>query len=182
MRCSGEDGVHREAPGHGVSLSRSLARRRPDGMRVALLRLFGWPDAPGIVALPADDARRARPGHPEDASTSAPMRVVGDPEARVSSHRARARLRQPAAQCRSSTRSITGEYQEADSAWDNPAYAMDATAFGQAKGLIVLGHEQSEGLGMDECATWLRTIVSDVPRRRSSAPASHSGRRRSELC
>ena len=26
--------------------------RRPDGMRVALFRLFGWPEAPGVVTLP----------------------------------------------------------------------------------------------------------------------------------
>ena len=56
---------------------------------------------------------------------------------------------------------VTGEYQEADSAWDNPAYVLDSTEIGQPKGLIVLGHEQSEGLGMDECATWLRTVLTD---------------------
>jgi len=40
---------------------------------------------------------------------------------------------------------------------------VDSASTAQPKGLILLGHERSEGFGMDECATWLRTLVTEVP-------------------
>ena len=42
-------------------------------------------------------------------------------------------------------------------------YALDATALGQAKGLILLGHMMSEDCGMLEVANWLRTVRTEVP-------------------
>ena len=135
-------------------------RRRPDGMRVALLRLFGWPDAPGVVALPPTTLGTLAADLQKRLDIRA-IRVVGDPNARVT--RVALGLGYGNPQLNSEIDAVvTGEYQEADSAWDNPAYAIDATATGQPKGVIILGHEQSEGPGMDECATWLRTVVPDV--------------------
>jgi len=135
--------------------------RRPDGMRVGILRALGWPEAPGTVVLPPMTLRELAADIQKKLGTRA-MRVVGNPDARVSRVIVGLGYGNPPLNADLDV-VVTGEYQEADSAWDNPAYALDATTFGQAKGLIVLGHEMSEGFGMDECATWLRTIVSDVP-------------------
>jgi putative NIF3 family GTP cyclohydrolase 1 type 2 len=135
--------------------------KRPDGMRVALIRALGWPDAPGTVTLP-QTTLGALAAEIRDKLKVRAMRVVGDPNARVS--RVSLGLGYGNPQLNDNVDVVvTGESQEADSAWDNASYVLDATAAGQPKGLILLGHEQSEARGMDECATWLRTIVTEVP-------------------
>lgn len=56
--------------------------------------------------------------------------------------------------------SIGGETNESGG---NAEYVLDATAIGQGKGLILLGHMMSEDWGMQEVATWLKTFLADVP-------------------
>ncbi len=47
--------------------------------------------------------------------------------------------------------------------WEAAEYVRDAVATGQKKALIQLPHEAGEEAGMEECARWLRTFVSEVP-------------------
>jgi putative NIF3 family GTP cyclohydrolase 1 type 2 len=47
--------------------------------------------------------------------------------------------------------------------WEAAEYVRDAIAAGQKKALIQLPHEGGEEAGMDECARWLQTFVSEVP-------------------
>jgi len=47
--------------------------------------------------------------------------------------------------------------------WEAAEYVRDAIAAGQKKALIQLPHEGGEEAGMDECARWLRTFVTEVP-------------------
>jgi putative NIF3 family GTP cyclohydrolase 1 type 2 len=54
---------------------------------------------------------------------------------------------------------ITGESRE----WETVEYVADAVAEGRHKALIMLSHVPSEQFGMDECAKWLKTFVSEVP-------------------
>jgi putative NIF3 family GTP cyclohydrolase 1 type 2 len=54
---------------------------------------------------------------------------------------------------------VIGESRE----WEGIEYARDAVTAGKKKGLIVLGHVPSEESGMEECARWLKTFVSEVP-------------------
>lgn len=54
---------------------------------------------------------------------------------------------------------VIGESRE----WEGIEYAQDAIAAGQKKGLIALGHAISEEPGMQECAAWLKTFVTEVP-------------------
>jgi hypothetical protein len=42
-------------------------------------------------------------------------------------------------------------------------YVADAVAAKTSRALIMLGHIPSEQAGMDECARWLKTFVSEVP-------------------
>ena len=52
---------------------------------------------------------------------------------------------------------------EAPESGGNAEYVVDATAIGQPKGVIVLGHMMSEDWGMREVGDWLRAFLTDVP-------------------
>jgi putative NIF3 family GTP cyclohydrolase 1 type 2 len=56
--------------------------------------------------------------------------------------------------------SIGGETPESGG---NAEYALDASAAGQPKGMIILGHLMSEDHGMQEVAEWLRTFLNELP-------------------
>jgi putative NIF3 family GTP cyclohydrolase 1 type 2 len=47
--------------------------------------------------------------------------------------------------------------------WEAAEYVRDAIAAGQNKALIQLPHEGGEEAGMNECARWLQTFVTEVP-------------------
>jgi putative NIF3 family GTP cyclohydrolase 1 type 2 len=53
---------------------------------------------------------------------------------------------------------VTGEPRE----WETVEYVADAVTQKKAKSLIILGHIPSEQAGMEECARWLRSFVSEV--------------------
>jgi putative NIF3 family GTP cyclohydrolase 1 type 2 len=54
---------------------------------------------------------------------------------------------------------VIGETRE----WEGIEYARDVNTAGKQKGLIVLGHVPSEERGMEECAKWLKTFITEVP-------------------
>jgi putative NIF3 family GTP cyclohydrolase 1 type 2 len=54
---------------------------------------------------------------------------------------------------------LTGEPRE----WETVEYVADAVTQKKGKGLIILGHIPSEQAGMEECARWLKSFVSEVP-------------------
>jgi putative NIF3 family GTP cyclohydrolase 1 type 2 len=54
---------------------------------------------------------------------------------------------------------VTGEPRE----WETVEYVADAVTQKKGKGLIILGHIPSEQAGMEECARWLKSLVSEVP-------------------
>jgi len=54
---------------------------------------------------------------------------------------------------------VMGEANE----WETVLYADDAVAAGMRKAIIIMGHIPSEQAGMDECARWMKTFVSEVP-------------------
>jgi len=92
------------------------------------------------------------------------MRVVGDPQMKVTRvalspgaagmQREIGALEKPDVQLL-----ITGESRE----WETVEYAADALSEKKNKALIILGHIPSEQAGMEECARWLKTFVSEVP-------------------
>jgi putative NIF3 family GTP cyclohydrolase 1 type 2 len=47
--------------------------------------------------------------------------------------------------------------------WETIEYVSDAVSQGKKKALILLGHIPSEQPGMEYCAEWLKTFVSEVP-------------------
>jgi putative NIF3 family GTP cyclohydrolase 1 type 2 len=143
-------------------------QRRPDGILTGVVKALGWEsnqrrDDPSVFtfkettlqALAADIRSKL------DAKT---LRVVGNPQLKVTAvalspgfagyPNNRRLLQMPDVQV-----VIIGEAHE----WEAIEHAADASAAGLPKALIAIGHIPSEQAGMDECAKWLRTFVTEVP-------------------
>lgn len=91
------------------------------------------------------------------------LRVVGDPNARVSRIQLGVGYATPAINNPDVDVIISGEQQETDSTLDSPEYVLDAVALGINKGWIMLGHSISEEAGMLEMAQWIKGFVPEVP-------------------
>src|SRR5438309_713805 len=72
------------------------------------------------------------------------LRVVGDPNATVRRLQLGVGYATPAINAPDVDVVISGEQQESDGMLDSPAYVLDATTLGIAKGWIMLGHNISE--------------------------------------
>jgi putative NIF3 family GTP cyclohydrolase 1 type 2 len=142
--------------------------QRPDGIIRGMTAALGWdkyqsPDNPRLYVLPKmsleNFARDVR-----DHLKVRTMRVVGDPQTMVST----AAFNPGSTQLSQVQRYLSGT--EVDvfvcgepREWDADEYARDAIASGKKKGLIILGHDMSEEAGMQECAKWLKTFITEVP-------------------
>jgi putative NIF3 family GTP cyclohydrolase 1 type 2 len=91
------------------------------------------------------------------------LRVVGDPNARVSRIQLGVGYATPAINNPDVDVMISGEQQESDGAFDSPAYVLDAVTLGIPKGWIMLGHVVSEEAGMLEMAQWIKGFVPEIP-------------------
>lgn len=91
------------------------------------------------------------------------LRVVGDPDAKVSRIQLGVGYATPAVSAPEIDVVISGEQQEVDGGFDSPEYVLDASAMGIPKGWIMLGHAISEESGMLEMAQWIRSFVPEVP-------------------
>jgi putative NIF3 family GTP cyclohydrolase 1 type 2 len=91
------------------------------------------------------------------------LRVVGNPDARVSRIQLGVGYSNAPLSNAEVDVVISGEQQEADGGFDNPAYALDAAAIGASKGWIVLGHTISEEAGMLEMAQWIKSFTPEIP-------------------
>jgi putative NIF3 family GTP cyclohydrolase 1 type 2 len=91
------------------------------------------------------------------------LRVVGDPEARVSRIQLGVGYATPPVNSPDIDVVVSGEQQESDGGFDSPAYVLDAVALGVAKGWIMLGHAISEEQGMLEMADWVKSFTPEVP-------------------
>src|SRR5688572_25504339 len=87
------------------------------------------------------------------------LRVVGDPNARVSRVQLGVGSATPAVNNTSIDVVISGEQQEVDAVFDSPEYVLDAAMIGVPKGWIMLGHAVSEEAGMLEMAQWVKRLV-----------------------
>ena len=142
--------------------------RRPDGIRTGMLQILAWErfrtdESPQLLVMPetslgalAGDARKKLQGRT--------IRVIGDPQLKVR----RVAINPGYADLQGVVRNLSrpdvdvlviGEARE----WEGILYAQDAIAAGKSKALIVLGHVISEENGMNECARWLKTFITEVP-------------------
>jgi putative NIF3 family GTP cyclohydrolase 1 type 2 len=91
------------------------------------------------------------------------LRVVGDPNAKVSRIQLGVGYATPPVNNPEVDVVISGEQQETDSGFDSPEYVLDAATLGIAKGWIMLGHAISEEAGMLEMAQWIKGFVPELP-------------------
>ena len=142
-----------------------LHARQPDMTSVGLAEALGWDkyvskDDPRVYVLPPVKLRDLAKEVEKRLKLQA-MRVIGDPDARVS----RAALLQGTPPFHASTVLptvdvvVAGEQRE----WEGVEYAADANTAGEHKGMILIGHWVSEDQGMRVCADWLKTFISEVP-------------------
>ncbi len=54
---------------------------------------------------------------------------------------------------------VVGEISE----WETCIYVQDANSAGQKKGLLILGHANSEEAGMKYLADWLKPLLPGIP-------------------
>ncbi len=143
-------------------------RRNPDGILTGVIHKLGWdkyqdPNNPYLFTIPEATVGQLSAELQKRLGIYV-MRVVGDRDMKVK----RVALSPGAAGFRREAGAlempeiellITGESRE----WETVEYVADAVAEGRHKALIMLSHVPSEQPGMEECATWLKTFVTEVP-------------------
>ncbi len=152
-------------------------RRQPDGILTGIVNTLGWSQyqKPDLTAAKGSYQGRQFFVLPpvslkELAVTlqtrlkSRVTRVVGNPQARVSNVALEPGYSSLAAARKTLEREdvqvlIVGEPRE----WEGVEYVKDAVACRGNKALIILGHVTSEDPGMEACAQWLRTFITEVP-------------------
>lgn len=136
--------------------------KQPDLIWVGLARALGWQErGKSQFTFPATtlEALAADIQHRMNVRT---LRVVGDPQAKVSSAAVGMGYNIPRVSPDVDV-VIGGENPEAGGTFDDTEYILDAAALGKVKGQIILGHAISEEPGMEDCANWLRGFVTEVP-------------------
>ena len=143
-------------------------RMKADGIELGMARALGWEkfqDANNqyLFAIPPTDLEHLASDVKKRLNLRV-MRVVGDPKLKVTKlalspgfagfARETAALEIPDVQVL-----IAGESRE----WETVEYVADAVTEGKPKAMIILGHIPSEQAGMEECARWLKTFVTEVP-------------------
>ena len=143
-------------------------RMKPDGIETGMARALGWEkfqDSSNqyVFAIPETDLEHLA-GDLKSRLQIHVIRVVGDPKLKIK----KAALVPGSSGFAKETRAleiddvqvlVTGEARE----WETVEYVADAVTEGKPKALIILGHIPSEQAGMEECARWLKTFVSEVP-------------------
>ncbi len=142
--------------------------RQPDGVTAGVLRWLGWekalvPESGNRVRLPQSTVAAVAAEVKKKLNANA-VRLIGDPRMKVTKAALIVGAAPSAMQMQALERDdvellIIGETRE----WETAEYVRDASAQGKRKALIVVGHVPSEQPGMDECARWLKTFVTEVP-------------------
>jgi putative NIF3 family GTP cyclohydrolase 1 type 2 len=136
---------------------------RPDPLVVGSARMLGWssyasPAEPRLYVLPPTTLRQLARDVAARLKGRA-IRVAGDPDMTVTRVALGPGYGVPVLTTGFDV-SVGGEAPESGG---NAEYVEDAAAFGQPKGVILLGHMMSEDWGMREVADWLRAFISDGP-------------------
>jgi len=137
---------------------------RPDGIFTGMIEALGWqkyvPENGRMLTLPPTTLKDLA-AEVKSKLKIRTIRVIGDPQTKVStvsfgpgySGNGRMLSRDGVDVV------MIGEARE----WEGIEYAQDVIASGQKKGMIILGHAISEEAGMNNCARWLKTFISEVP-------------------
>jgi len=143
-------------------------RRKPDGIQFGMTHALGWekfqdPSNAHLFTIPETTLKGLATSVKSKLDIVA-LRVVGDPNMRLTKVAMLPGAGGSAGQIRMLERDdvealLIGEVPE----WETVEYAADAATEHRHKALLLLTHIPSEQAGMEECAHWLKTFVSDVP-------------------
>ena len=143
-------------------------RRNPDGIQTGMIHALGWqtfqsPQDAHLFTLPETTVQELAEDVKHKLDIVA-MRVVGDPSLKVTKVAlipgAAGSARQIQALERDDVEALLiGEVPE----WETVEYVADAVTEHRHKALIMLTHIPSEQAGMEECARWLKTFITEVP-------------------
>lgn len=146
---------------------------RPDGINAGMAKQLGWeknadPQNPRLYVFPAMPLSHLA-GDIQTRLKARTMRVVGDPNLPVrrvlafwgsfggdgnEGPRISLTFARPDIDVL-----VIGETRE----WELVEYAQDTIASGQKKALIMVGHMMSEQWGMNYCAEWLKSFITEIP-------------------
>ena len=92
------------------------------------------------------------------------LRIVGDPQMRFTN----VALAVGAPGSSSHINLLTNDFTELlvageASEWETYEYVLDASMLGMKKAAIFTGHIASEEAGMEYCATWMKTFITEIP-------------------
>ena len=140
----------------------------PDGIYVGMVNKLGWKanqvDKSMIYFKFKEQSVGDFAQTLEDKLKGSQMRIVGDLKMRFTN--VALSVGAPGSQrhinylnSKSTELLIAGEGQE----WETYQYVLDASMMGMKKAAIFTGHIPSEEAGMEYCAQWLKTFITDVP-------------------
>jgi putative NIF3 family GTP cyclohydrolase 1 type 2 len=142
-------------------------RRKPDGILSGMVHALGWEayqnsDHPQLFTLPETTVADLAEQLKRKLDIKA-LRAVGDPSLKVTKVAMMPGAAGSEGQMKLLERGdvqvlVIGETRE----WETVEYVADAATEHKQKALLILGHIPSEQAGMEECARWLKTFVSDV--------------------
>jgi putative NIF3 family GTP cyclohydrolase 1 type 2 len=141
--------------------------REPDGIEAGMVHALGWekfqkPDNEWLFTIPQTTLK----GLAQEVAKkldSPVMRVIGDPEMKVSNVAMSPGAAGFETQSHFLERNDVQVLMVGESAeWETVEYAADAVTQKRDKALIVIGHIPSEQPGMEECTRWLKGFVKDV--------------------
>lgn len=143
-------------------------RRKPDGIQLGMTHALGWekfqnPANAHLFTIPETTLDGLATSVKHKLGITA-MRVVGDSNMRLTKVAMLPGAGGSASQIRMLERDdvealLIGEVPE----WETVEYVADAVTEHKRKGLVLLTHIPSEQAGMEECAKWLKTFISEVP-------------------
>ncbi len=142
--------------------------RRPDGIQEGMIAALGWdhfrnPQDPSLFTVPHTTLAGLAAAIAGKLQIRA-LRYVGDPAMPVTKIALLPGAAGEMSHIKALERDdvevlVAGEARE----WETVPWVQDAVAQGRHKALILMGHVVSEEAGMDECARWLRTFITEVP-------------------
>jgi len=142
--------------------------RKPDGIEAGMVRALGWEKFQNrreehLFVLPETSVEKLAAYLSRRLGVGV-IRVVGDPGMKFT----KVALAPGATGFANETHAlesddvetlVVGETVE----WETVEYVADAITEGKRKALIILGHVSSEQAGMQECARWMKTFITEVP-------------------
>jgi putative NIF3 family GTP cyclohydrolase 1 type 2 len=142
--------------------------RKPDGILLGMTHALGWerfqnPAVEHLFVLPETTLDNLAESIKTRLSIRA-LRVVGDPKLKIAKIAFLPGAAGSARQIELLERDdvevlLIGETPE----WETVEYVADAVSEHKPKALVILGHIPSEQAGMEECARWLKTFITEVP-------------------